>query len=853
MTGLQGIQGDTGVQGQTGVQGVQGVQGVTALEIIQDTLDLPSFSSASRLAETADTPIYVVETSSRATKGTNFKQYMRAETIDGLNRIQPGLALPVDDSSSILVWGSNASGNLGVGDVISRSSPVTQGFSFLGISKGSSHALGLNESGFAWSWGLNSSGQLASGNLTSSSSPVSVVGGNVFVQVKASGDNSYALDYKGFSWSWGSASGGALGNNQVAANASSPVSVIGNKTFVSLAAGKATGGNFVLALDETNQVWSWGANSEGQLGDSSIVSKSSPVSVASTAFKKVVAGFASHALDKLGYAWSWGLNTSGEIGDGTAANKSSPVSVVGSKKFVDIASGDNHTLALDKFGRVWAWGKNDVGQLGDVTVSAKSSPVSVNLARIIQIGAYGSTSLAVDIDGRGWAWGSNTSGLIGNGAVTDISSPVSIITAVQLATRKVIPKKFASDIIPINPPQTSEPFVITKGFGGGSSAFTVVLDSQSYAWAWGSSNSSGQLGNDKVNPVSSPVSVQGGKQWRSVNVFSSNGNVVALDTNSYAWAWGSGNEGQLGNGSSANMSSPVSVLGGKQWSFLTVSKVSVNNIAAIDSLSYAWGWGDNNGGVLGIGNTSNQSSPVSVLGGRQFIAIDTYSGMTAAIDSLSYAWAWGNNGAGALGAGTTNPASSPISILGAKQWRKIYVININTCVALDSNSYAWAWGIGNAGQLGNGTLNTTSSPVSVLGGKQWIDLFPVRATTSSILGIDNLSYAWGWGSNVSGVIGDGSITSASSPVSVIGGYQWLTLVGNFLLESRVVALDKFSYAWAWGASALGNNTFNLASSPVSVVGGRQGLSLWSTGGSISYLRDSNSYAFGWGANAVNGY
>jgi len=119
----------------------------------------------------------------------------------------------------------------------------------------------------------------------------------------------------------------------------------------------------------------------------------------------------------------------------------------------------------------------------------------------------------------------------------------------------------------------------------------------------------------------------------------------------------------------------------------------------LDSNSYAWAWGLATSGQLGNNNAVfNQSSPVSVVGGKQWLSIVGGSSFTVGLDSSSYPWAWGIGTTGQLGNNAVAPASSPVSVVGGRQFR-----SIAAGMGLDSNSYAWAWGIGNSGQLGNGT------------------------------------------------------------------------------------------------------------------------------------------------------
>ena len=93
-----------------------------------------------------------------------------------------------------------------------------------------------------------------------------------------------------------------------------------------------------------------------------------------------------------------------------------------------------------------------------------------------------------------------------------------------------------------------------------------------------------------------------------------------MDSSSYAWAWGSGSTyGELGNSSLANSSSPVSVFGAKKCIFIDGAP---GNCVVLDSSSYAWTWGNNSSGQLGISSTASASSPVSIIGGYQWADIN---------------------------------------------------------------------------------------------------------------------------------------------------------------------------------------------------------------------------------------
>ena len=112
----------------------------------------------------------------------------------------------------------------------------------------------------------------------------------------------------------------------------------------------------------SGRAWAWGINAQGQLGNNTIITQRTPVSVLGTTktFCQVGGGnqsLHSLALDKNGRAWSWGLNNFGQLGNNAVISQLTPVSVLGTTKtFCQIAGGTSHTIALDKNGRAWVCG-----------------------------------------------------------------------------------------------------------------------------------------------------------------------------------------------------------------------------------------------------------------------------------------------------------------------------------------------------------------------------------------------------------------------------------------------------------------------------------------------------------------
>jgi alpha-tubulin suppressor-like RCC1 family protein len=291
-------------------------------------------------------------------------------------------SLGVRANGSLWAWGRNSFGQLGDDTITDRSSPVSVvgGFSdWVSASAGGSHSLGVRANGSLWAWGNNGQGRLGDDTITSRSSPVSVVGGfSDWISASAAGgSHSLGVRANGSLWAWGVNSGGQLGDNTITSR-TSPVSVVGGfSDWISASAG----GGHNLGVRANGSLWAWGSNSDGRLGDNSTTSRLSPVSVVG-GFSDWISASAggSHSLGVRanGTVWTWGSNSIGRLGDNTLVSRSSPVSVVGGfTDWISASGGGNHSVAVRANGTVWAWGDNFRGGLGAGTTTTRSSPVSV--------------------------------------------------------------------------------------------------------------------------------------------------------------------------------------------------------------------------------------------------------------------------------------------------------------------------------------------------------------------------------------------------------------------------------------------------------------------------------------------
>jgi alpha-tubulin suppressor-like RCC1 family protein len=350
--------------------------------------------------------------------------------------------------------------------------------------------------------------------------------------------------------------------------------------------------------------WAWGSNNNGQLGNGSTMSSSTPVVVnlpAGTSATALAGGsLHSLALTSTGNVLTWGDNTYGSLGNGTTTSSSTPVAVslpVGTTASA-IAGGYSDSLALTSTGQVLAWGYNNDGQLGNGTTTNSSTPVLAGLpaatsATAIAAGQY--HSLALTSAGRVLAWGRNSSGQLGTGTTTNSSTPVSVI---GLGVTTIIT-------------------AIAAGYG-----HSLALTSTGQVLAWGD-NTSGQLGNGTATSSSIPVGVILPAGTTVTAIACGQNHSLALTSSGQVLTWGYNYSGQLGNGTTTNSSTPavitissgplappaIAIAGGGNHS---LARLATRQVAA---------WGSNSNGQLGIGTIADSSIPVEVTAARATVAI----------------------------------------------------------------------------------------------------------------------------------------------------------------------------------------------------------------------------------------
>jgi alpha-tubulin suppressor-like RCC1 family protein len=125
----------------------------------------------------------------------------------------------------------------------------------------------------------------------------------------------------------------------------------------------------------------------------------------------------------------WGENDHGQLGDGTVIGRSTPAQIGGLPVTIQVVTTANHACALGIDGSVWCWGRGDHGQMGDGTLTDRHIPAPVAplepAARLFG-GASGHWTLALSAEGSAFAWGRGENGQLGDGGTDDRSVPVRI-------------------------------------------------------------------------------------------------------------------------------------------------------------------------------------------------------------------------------------------------------------------------------------------------------------------------------------------------------------------------------------------------------------------------------------------
>jgi len=239
--------------------------------------------------------------------------------------------------------------------------------------------MALTSTGRVYAWGFNNSGQIGDATTTNRNIPTEItsrISGTV-TSIAAGGNHSFALTSTGRVYAWGYNLYGQIGD-ATKINRTVPTEI--TSRISGMVTSVAAGGNHSIALTSTGRIYTWGLNSSGEIGDATTTNRTTPTEITSriaVTASMISAGYShSAAITSTGRVYTWGSNSNGQIGDATTTNKNVPTEISSriNGTVTSISAGGIHTIVLTSTGRIVAWGYNGYGQLGDSTNVDKIIP-----------------------------------------------------------------------------------------------------------------------------------------------------------------------------------------------------------------------------------------------------------------------------------------------------------------------------------------------------------------------------------------------------------------------------------------------------------------------------------------------
>src|SRR5947199_1360380 len=512
--------------------------------------------------------------------------------------------------------------------------------------------------------------------------------------------------------------------------------------------------------------------------------------------------FYSCALLQDGTVRCWGENSTGELGDAPTANASTPGAVAGIGGAATVTAGGFHTCVRIPDGTIQCWGRNNAGQLGDPATTAFQSPTPVRVAGLsaTAVTAGGFHTCALPGDGTVRCWGQNDLGQLGNGT---------------------------SDPVPNNPSTFNPTPVTVSGIttavaisAGGW--YTCALLQDGTVRCWGD-NTCGELGNgavlvspsptSPVTPTPTPVTVSG--ITTAVAIEAGVFHMCAILRDGTLQCWGRGEEGRLGNGSTANSSTPVTVSG---IAPAAIAPGAEHSCAVLRDGTMRC-WGDNNFGQLGNGSpqgsfSTTPSGPVTGI----TTAIGASSGAehTCALLQDGSLRCWGRNVDGRIGNGTTTDAFTPVAVtgFGGVTWTS----SDPTVATIDANGLATGRAAGTTTITAASGSRSGSTTLTVASGT------PVTRSTLSVVRE-----------------GTGSGAVASSPAGISCGATCSAAYDNGTVVTLTATPANGSTFEGWtGGGCTGTGTCTLTLTANTTVFARFGVSSSVTRFTLSVTREGSS-------------
>ena len=328
----------------------------------------------------------------------------------------------ITEDGCLYMWGFNCYGQLGNGTTEDSYVPTKIMDNVTFVSLGRYHSAALTIDGSLYMWGYNDYGQLGNGITKDSYIPIKIMD-NV-AAVSLGYYNSAAITTDGSLYTWGQNTTGQLGNgrkeNRLEASYL-PEKIIGNVASISL------GSEHGAAITVHNDLYMWGDNFFGQLGDGTSEDSYVPMKIMDNVVSVSLGNHHSAAITTDSSLYMWGDGYYGQLGNGESGlitESHVPIKIM--DNVISVRLGIFHSAAITADGSLYMWGDNSRGQLGNGTYEFKNLPIKIMDGIVFaSLGWYHSS--AITTNGSLYMWGNNDYGQLGNGTTENSSVPVKIV------------------------------------------------------------------------------------------------------------------------------------------------------------------------------------------------------------------------------------------------------------------------------------------------------------------------------------------------------------------------------------------------------------------------------------------
>ena len=677
---------------------------------------------------------------------------------------------------TVWTWGSNSYGQLGTGDNINKTMPVKvmDIENAIDISVGSYNTVVVKDDGTVWSFGYNGYGQLGDGTSSSRNTPVQVIKQDgkpleKIVKISAGTNKTIALDENGHVWVWGNTYKSTATKLSTVNNAIdiSPSYVVtqtgkvytleGEKLEIDNILRVSEGTNHALFLTKEGTGYSIGANSNGQLGDGTTVSKNSPTVIKTeksnlTDIKELKAGSGSSmAIMKNGDTYTWGSNNNNKLGTTATKNQIYPTKLENVNTSISGDIGTDNGGIIDTQGFVYMWGLGTYGNLGNSLYNTSVEPVLVgaeeagldeydiilHLGETHQITVTNKTfNVLKEIQETG-----TINYNIGNSNIASISNTGLVTGQKEGKTTAIVTKADTgatsiANVTVLPEGVEIEPMALT------CMSHTVVLKANGTVWAYGL-NSSYELGNGTSISSDRPIQVSFPSNIKITQIAVGNTHNLALDTEGNVWVWGVNSNNALGT----KLKTTPSRLG-----ISNVKKIAANNDQSmiLTKDGYVYVWGLNSNGELGVGTYKEVKTPTLLNYVNNILDISIGKNHTMLLTTKGKVLTSGLNSYGQTGKteGKTNIFTQievPATV------GKISAGD-NHSVLLTTNGEVYTFGYNENGQLGLGIKTNVTIPTKT----NMTNIMEISAGRNHtvVLGANRVLYSTG--SNSNGQLGIGT-------------------------------------------------------------------------------------------------